>query len=67
MNECCDWHAVCVNENEVTQNNNKYVSYCAECNSVSVCENNIVTKIEGEQKEFYMTTYKDKINNLRQK
>jgi len=41
MNECCDWHGVCLNDSELVIKNNKqesvYVSYCPECNTISEC------------------------------
>lgn len=65
MNECCDWHAVCLNDTGNEKEDSKYLSYCPECNSVSICEDIYVTKLEGDKKDFYMNKYKDKINSIR--
>lgn len=66
MNECCDWHGICLNENEETQVNNLikkvYLSYCPECNSIFQCLDDKVLKIEGAEKAEYMRKYQDKIN-----
>lgn len=65
MNECCDWHAVCLSENEEYQGKSVYLSYCPECNTISVCENGIVTKVDGDEKEYYRKKYYDKINAVK--
>ncbi len=65
MNECCDWHGVCLNDSELVIKNNKqesvYVSYCPECNTISECFNGTVIKSEGESLELYKSKYKEKI------
>ncbi len=48
MNECCDWHGVCLNDSELVMKNNRqeniYISYCPECNSISEFFNGNVSK-----------------------
>lgn len=65
MNECCDWHGVCLNDSELVIKNNKqesvYVSYCPECNTISECFNGTVIKSEGKSLELYKSKYKEKI------
>lgn len=65
MNECCDWHAVCLNNNEEVLIENTvvklFVSYCPECNSVLECHNSNVSPIEGERRNYYIQKYNDKI------
>lgn len=65
MNECCDWHAICLNSDEEVVLKNTvekiFVSYCPECNSVFECIDNKVSHIEGEKRNYYIKKYNDKI------
>lgn len=65
MNDCCDWHAICLNDSELVMKNNKqenvYISYCPECNTIIEYINGTVQKAEGDDLEFYKKKYQDKI------
>lgn len=65
MNECCDWHGVCLNDSELVMKNNRqeniYISYCPECNSISEFFNGNVSKAEGSDLENYKLKYQEKI------
>lgn len=64
MYECCEWHAVGLNDTEITKQGAQYVSYCPECNSVSVYKDGVVKKVEGDEKQLYINKYQDKINQV---
>lgn len=71
MNECCDWHAICLNDKEEVQVENnvveRYISYCPECNTLFEYENSQLSKIEGEKRNYYIEKYQDKINTSKTK
>lgn len=66
MNECCDWHAVCLNDQEEVKVGNNieksYVSYCPECNSVLESVNDQLFQVEGDRKAYYIAKYQEKVN-----
>lgn len=66
MNECCDWHAICLNDQEVIANEETikraYVSYCPECNNIFECDEKGLSRIEGEKRFNYFQKYKNQIS-----
>lgn len=62
MNECCDWHGICLSENEMYKGKSVYLYYCPECNSISICDNGVLTMLNSVEKELYKEKYRHKIN-----
>lgn len=65
MDECCDWHAICLNDKELYKDKYVYLSYCFECNSISYSENGVVTKLDSKEAEYFREKYKETIKKLR--
>lgn len=67
MNECCDWHGICLNNEEIIEVNNSvkktYLSYCPECNSIFESDETGLRKIDGDKKFNYMQKYKSQIED----
>jgi hypothetical protein len=62
MNECCDWHAICLNEKEEYEGNIVYLSYCPECNSIYESHLGKVSKVDNEFREIFLKKYEEKIH-----
>lgn len=65
MNECCDWHAITLNDKEdIVINNEKlqvYLSYCPECNNMFEYLNEKVYLVKDDRKNNYYNKYQNKL------